>query len=386
MAPSDPPLAVIFPPKTKILLLSVLLVALPTPRARALLNYDGSRNQVFVFGNLSFGYNSNIFSEALARGDYSVNGEVGIELKRRAGIIAVNATVKTDYERFSTYSQESAFNPYFYIEFTKTTGRTTGAFTANAYRETRSDSAVNLRTNSWNIPLGLSIKYPLNEKFSVNSQTGYLERRYTTSNATLTNYRDYSEAVDVFYVYTSKLDLVGGYRLRLSQTSIGPRTYDHWFNVGATGGLIAKLNGSIRFGYEIRDIGGGENFSHVNAQAALTWTVTRKLSLSSQVNRDFNTIATGATVDSIGLNLRTNYLISRKADVDFGVGYGRNQFLGTGSLDRRDHFFSWDFGSHYTINDHLRLAASYSYLHNSSTLGFANFQRNSFSFDISSRY
>ncbi len=379
-------MAVIFPGKTRYLLLSVLLVALPTPRATALLNYDGTRNQVFVFGSLLFAYNSNIFAEAVAQGDYSVRGEVGAELKRRAGIIAVNATAKIDYERFASYTQEDSLNPYFYIEFIKTTGRTTGSFTASAFRETRSDSAVNLRTNSWNIPLGLTIKYPLNDRVYVTSQTGYLERRYTNDNAALANYRDYTESVDAFYVYTSKLDLVAGYRLRLSKTSTGTNTYDHWFNVGATGGLIAKLNGSVRVGYEIRDIDGGGTFSQVNAEASLKWTMTRKLALSSQVSRDFNTIATGSSVDSTALGLRAAYIISRKAGLDLGVGYGRNMFLGAAALDRRDHYFSWDIGSHYNIKDNLRLAAGYTYLHNWSTVSFAEFERYGFSLDISSRF
>lgn len=375
----------IFPAKAKYFFLSVLLVALPAHRAQALLNLDGSRNQVFLFGSVTFAYNSNIFSESTARGDNSVTGEAGIELKRRAGIIAVNCTAKLSYQRYTTYTGESALNPSFYIEFNKTTGRTTGSLTINAYRESRSDSAVNILTHSWNFPLGLSIKYPLNDKFYVTSQSGYLERRYL-NNTALANYRDYTEAVDVFYVYTSKLDLDGGYRIRASKTSIGRETYDHWFNLGATGGLFAKLNGSIRFGYQIREVNGGGNFNHFNALAALTWPVTRKLTFSSQISRDFNTIATGDSVDSTSLALRANYVITRKADLESGLTYGRNLFLGGLPPQRRDHFFGWDISGHYRFNDHLRLAASYNYLQNWSTLNTSNFTRHAFSLDIASRF
>jgi hypothetical protein len=376
---------VILPAKTKYLLLSVLLVALPAHRALALLNLDGTRNQVFVFGSVSFAYNSNIFSESTSRGDYSVTGEAGIELKRRAGIIAINCTVKLAYQRYNTYTGENALNPNFYIEFAKTTGRTTGSLTINAYRESRSDSAVNILTHSWNIPVGLSIKYPLNDKFYVTSSTSYLERRYI-ANAALANYRDYTESADVFYVYTSKLDLDGGYRIRLSKTSIGRDTYDHWFNFGATGGLMAKLNGSIRFGYQIREINGGEKFNHFNALAALNWPVTRKLTFSSQASRDFNTIATGASVDSTSLALRANYVFTRKADMEGGVSYGRNLFLGGLPPQRYDHFIGWDISGGYKLNDHLRLAATYNYLQNWSTLNFSEFTRHGFSLDIASRF
>ncbi len=370
---------------TKYLFLSVLLLALPAHRAQALLNLDGSRNQIFVFGNVSFAYNSNIFSEANARGDSSVTGEAGLELKRRAGIIAINCTVKVAYQRYATYTGEDAFNPSFYIEFAKTTGRTTGSFTVNAFRESRSDSAVNLLTHSWNYPIGLSIKYPLNDKFYATSETGYLERRYV-DNLGLANYRDYTEAVDVFYVYTSKLDLDGGYRIRASKTSIGANTYDHWFNLGATGGLMAKLNGSIRFGYQIRQISGGPSYNHFNAMAALTWPATRKLTFTSALSRDFNTIATGESVDSTSLNLRANYVFTRRADFGTGVAYGRNLFLGGLPPQRRDNFFSWDVSGGYKFNDHLRLAASFNYLQNRSNLSFSEFSRHGFSLDLDSRF
>lgn len=368
-------------------LLAILTLGLALPAGRALLNIDGTRNQVFVFGSVTFGYNSNIFSDSTGRGDYSTDAKAGIELKRRAGIIAVSSTFKVDYQRFNRYTSESSLNPNFYIEFDKTTGRTTGSLTVNAFRESRSDSAINLRTNSWNFPLGLNLKYPINDKFYATSSTAYLQRRYS-DNTTLANLTDYSEGLDLFYVYTSKLDLVGGYRIRITQTSLGNNTADHWFNVGASGGLFAKLNGTLRFGYQLRQVAGatGGDFTHVNALAALTWPITRKLTLSSQVSRDFNTIATGASVDSTSATLHAAYAYNRKLEMDTGVTWGRNAFLGSTQSSRVDNFFSWDVGAHYRFNEHLDVGATYTYFRNWSTLRLSAFDRQAFSFDIASRY
>jgi hypothetical protein len=376
---------VIFSTQTRCLLLSVLVVVAPARRAVALLNFDGTRNQVFVFGDVTFAYNSNLFSNASAQGDYSVNTEAGLELKRKAGIIAVNLTAKIDYERFDRYTGQSAWDPSIALELDKTNGRTTGIFTVSVYRESRSDSAVNLRTSSWNVPVSLSLKYPLNDKFYTTATSGYLQRRYI-NNAALADYTDYTESLDLFYVYTSKLDLVGGYRLRASQTSFGPDTYDHWFNVGAVGALITKLNGSVRVGYQIRDIAGGATFGNVDAQASLSWVLTRKFTLSGQVGRDFTTIATGDSVDATTVALRANYVFTRKFDVDGGVAYGRNDFLEGSEQHRRDDFYGWDVSARYKFNEHLRLAASYNYLHNFSTLSFSDFERHGFSLDIASRF
>ncbi|MFI5335849.1 MAG: hypothetical protein ACHQ5A_03645, partial [Opitutales bacterium] len=173
--------------------------------ASALLNIDGTRNQVFVFGEVVMNYDSNVFSQKNGTGDYSSTASVGFELKRRAGIISVNARVVFDYIRFARITGQNAWNPSVYLEFDKTTGRTTGAFTVNAYRSAQADSAVNLRTTSWNYPLGLSLKYPVNDHVYVTSQSGYLSQRFV-NNTALSNYYDYSEGLDMFYVYTSKLD------------------------------------------------------------------------------------------------------------------------------------------------------------------------------------
>ncbi len=374
-------------PKTRIILLAALALALVLPRGSALLNIDGARNQVFVFGNCTFAYSSNIFSDSTARGDYSMSTTAGLELKRRAGIIAVNSTLKFEYQAFGTYTGQNSLNPSFAIEFNKTTGRTTGAFTINAYRETRSDSVANLRTSSWNFPLGLNLKYPVNDKFYLTSGTTYLQRRYV-DNAALANLTDYSQSLDVFYVYTSKLDLVGGYRIRISKTSLGEDTTDHWFNIGATGGLLAKLNGTVRVGYQIREVAGsgGQSFSNFNALASLGWPVSRKLNLAGQISRDFNTIATGASVDATSLSANASYDFNRKLAFSTGVSYGRNLFLGAGSQNRRDVFFSWDAGASYKFNEHLRIAASYTYFRNWSSLAFSDFERQGFSVDVSSRY
>lgn len=373
-------------PPARVLLLGSLVFGLHLPAGRALLNINGARNQLFVFGNVGFAYNSNLYSEATGRGDYSVNATVGMDLKRRAGIIAVNSTFKVDYQRFGQYAQENVVNPSFLLELNKTTGRTTGSISLSAYRETRSDSAVNLRTSSWNIPVELNLKYPINDNLYVTSGTTSLQRRYRDT-AGLSNYTDYAEALDVFYVYTSKLDLIGGYRLRVSQSAKGADSTDHWFNIGATGGLYAKLNGTLRLGYQIRtDQGSHENFSHVNALAALAWPITRKFSLSGQLSRDFNTIATGASVDSSNAALRTIYAYSRKLEFASGVGYGRNLFLGRTLGQRRDDVFSWDLGATYRFSEHLSLAASYSYFRNWSSASFADFDRHGLSFTIASRY
>ncbi len=376
-------------PRSITTLVACLLAGLAAaPTAPALLNIDGTRNQVFVFGGLTYGYSSNMFAQAEGPSDYTVTAQVGAELRRRAGVIAVNSTAKLDFVKYGRFSNLDTVNPNFLLELVKTTGRTTGSFTLQAYRESRSDSAVNLRTSSWNYPVGLDLRYPLNQKFYVTSHTGYVRRNFEDHDLGLVNYNDYSQAVDLFYTYTSKLDLLGGYRVRISRTSVHGRTLDHWFSFGATGALFSKMSGTIRFGYQFRDVrdAAAERFNHFNAQASLNWPITRKLLLSLQANRDFNTIATGSTVDSTSLSTRAQYTFTHKIDLSGGFGAGRNDFLDAATTNRRDTFFSWDVGARYRLNDHFQLGAAYNYLHNWSSLANADFASHGFSVDVSGRY
>ena len=364
-------------------LAALALLAVP---ARALLNIDGSRNQIFVFGQATFAYSSNIFATSGGDGDYSTSAQAGFELQRRRGIIAVNCRGTVTHLSYSNYKGESSTNPNFSLELNKTGGRTTGAFTVNAYRESRSDSAVNVRTNSWNFPLGLNLKYPVNDNLYVTSNTGYQRRSYSDTTS-LNDYTDYSQAIDLFYIYTSKTDLLGGYRVRIADTSTGGSTTDHSFSIGATGGLFAKLNGLFRVGYQIREQEAtNETFNQFTLSAALDWALTRKFSLKLQGTRDFSTTALGGSVDSASGTLAASYVFSRKFSVDASVGGGRNEFLGRVAPARTDHFALWDLGARYSLNEHFRLGASLNYFKNWSSLPTSDFHRFGYSIDVYSRF
>lgn len=365
--------------------MACLLTAAP---ARALINIDGTRNQVFVFGGVTVGYNSNIFAESGGDGDSNLTAHVGMEWKRRAGLIAVDSTLRFDYVAYRRYTDENSLNPHLTVTFSKDTGRTTGALQVNAYRETRSDNAVNLRTDSWNFPVSLSLKYPVNEKLNLSSTTGYLRRTYNESNLGLVDYRDFTQSLDLFYIYTSKLDLIGGYRLRLAKTAANGRSTDHWFNVGATGSLFSKMTGTVRVGYQLRRERqpAHETYGQLNALASVDWAFTRKITLSMQVSRDFDTIATGSSIDATSVTLQGVYTYSSKLDFSASATAGRNKFLTTTAPARKDAFFTWTVGAGYKPSQHLSLGASYHYMRNWSTLSLGDYENHGFSIDISSRY
>ncbi|MDQ5978853.1 MAG: hypothetical protein QG602_1827, partial [Verrucomicrobiota bacterium] len=218
----------------------------------------------------------------------------------------------------------------------------------------------------------------------VTSTTGYLSRTYR-DNTALLDYNDWSEGLDLYYVYTSKLDLFAGYRIRSSRTSDSRRSLDHWVNLGATGGLFSKMSGTVRFGYQMRDVRDDDQYGQFSASASVNWPVTRKLALSLRGARDFSTIATGTSVDSTTAALTALYTFNSKLDFHAMLSAGSNKFLNE-STARKDTFFAWETGARYRMNDHLQMGVTYTYLNNRSTLQLADFDNHGFSFDVSSRY
>lgn len=367
------------------IVIAALALLLATPSNYALLNFEGTRNQVYAFGQVGLGYDSNLFARSGGDGDFYEEANAGLEFKRRAGLIAIDSRATLAYQRFDKFTTQSAWLPSFSLELNKTTGRTTGTLTVRAYRTSRADAAINVRTRSWNYPVGLTVKYPVNEKFYLTSLTTYLQRRFA-GNSGLSNYEDYAEGVDAFRVVNSKLDLFGGYRYRYSTTDLGHAT-DHNFSLGATGGLLPKLNGLVRFGYQIRqDYGTRQTFGQISAAAELTWTLSRKLLVRGKLARDFTTTATSVSVDSLSATLQSEYAFTRRWQANGGIGGGRNRFLDSTQIGRRDEFFSGEAGVSCTLNDHLKVAASWNYLHNWSTFSLADFRRHLLSVQISGRY
>lgn len=370
-------------PARALRLLLGLLLGVGSPAAFALLNIGGSRNQVFVFGQVNITHDSNVFSDSTAQDDTIVTATVGAELRRKRGIIGINATVKADYARFDRFGSESGFHPDFQVEFTKSTGRTTGELRLHAFRSNRADAAVNLRTTSWNIPLDLNVRYPVNEKLYLASATGYVRRDYI-EDARLVDSVDYTQGVDVFYVYNSRLDLLAGYRFRLSDTATG-LSRDHSFSVGATGGLLPKVTGTVRLGYQARSIDRtDQSFDQATIATSLRWMPTRKFNFDLSVSRDFSVTALGDSVDTLGVALQGTYAMNRRVDFEAGVSYGRNRFLATSP--RTDDFLEWNAGARYTLNEHLTVTGRYSQLENWSTGSFADFVRSVYSLELSTRF
>jgi hypothetical protein len=379
----------------------VLASLLACPPARALVSLNDGRDRIFVTGGMSVSQDSNIFANTSNSSDLVSTTSLAAEYTRRAGWIGVNGNLSISSAQFAKFSEENFTNPALGLELTKQTGRTTGSLKLNGARESRADAAVNLRTESWNYGANLNFRYPIVSTLTLSGSFGYASRNYVDETA-FASLATYTSSLDLFHILSAERELIGGYRYRYSETSRKTTSSDHGFSLGLSGKLIRGVTGSLRVGYQTRIPHGGTNhdkFSSWTASTSAGYAFSKKLSFSGQLAKDVSTTATDSSVDTLSASVNAEYTLTSKWGVNASAGWGRSVFLGEAGRvvvspgpppvfgrNREDSYVNWDAGMNYTLNEHLKLGASYTWFHNLSAAAVADFVRTAWSLNVSSRW
>lgn len=357
-------------------------------QAFALVSIDDGKNRLFVNASVSYTWDSNIYSIRGGDSDGIYSASLGVDYARRAGLIAVNASAYIDASSFITNTGENFQNPRFNIELTKQSGRTTGSLILSAARQSRADTAANLRNESWSYEAGLSLKYPVIERYSLSGSFGYALRDFK-DNTTLVDLATYTANLDLFYIYNTERDIIAGYRIRYGETSADNSYYDHAFTLGLSGKILPKLSGSVRIGYQTRQPNNSTDESHssLTVTSGVSWNLSKRTKVALNLSKDFTTTSTNTTVDASSISMNIQRAINSKINAYAGGAYGINRFLGVNGGGRRDEFVSFDVGVNYAmLSELLTLNAGYSYMYNWSNFTFSNFERNSITVSASSRF
>jgi len=381
-------------------------VSLLAPRAAGLIDLNEGRDKVTVTADYGISYDSNLFARSDSPGDSSQSLTLGAAYNRQAGILGFNATASIARARFQRYSEEDYTNPSLALDLRKNDGRLTGALSLKAQRESRSDDAANVRANSWNYTAGLNLRYPVNDRYHLASESDVSIRDYVgnpTADASpgspaagtrLYDLSSYAEAIDLYYAYSSKLDLLGGYRIRYGEASGGSHTWDEAFTVGGTGAILPKLSGTIRGGYQTRDVSGpdGGHYDDVTGSFMLAWPLSRQITFNFQTAKDFMTAATDVSVDATSVDLsatiKPNFRV--KIALTGEAGYTSSRYLGPrGAVDgvsREDRTWSFLVKLSVPIKDHFAAEFACGYLSNDSNLDLSKYRRRTASLDLSLHY
>lgn len=357
------------------------------PTVAIALSFNNGRDKLALSAEYALTYDSNLFSRAGSEGDSSHSLSLSAEYSRRAGLIGMDASTSVVFGRFQTFSSEDFSNPSLHLEFNKQTGRLTGSLGLLAQKENLSETAINVRTVSWNYESTLNLRYPINDRYYFKTASGFHYRDYR-DNSALFDLSSISQSVDVFYVYSSKLNLAGGYRLRLGEASGGARTQDHSITVGATDQILPKLSGDVRVGYQWRKEQGLRQgrFGALTTSVSLAWPATSKLIVNIAASKDYSTTATDVSVDVAAFSLSASYKPVAKLSLNAGVSYSISDYLGRLGGGREDRAFSYDAKLSYAFTSIISSSISYSYLDNDSNSAFPDFARHTTTFNLSARF
>ena len=359
------------------------------PRAHGLIDWNEGRDKLTVHADYGIAYDSNILASAGSPGDTTQSLELGANYARKAGQYGFSASVSITAERFQKHSNYNFNNPALSAELTKNDGRLTGSLKAGAQRESESDDAANIRATSWRYNANLDLKYPINDRYYVTSTSDVNTRTYVP-NTPLYNLASYGEGVDLYYVYTSKLDLLGGYRIRYGDAPGGSHTWDEAYTIGGTGAILPKLSGTIRLGYQSRyestSLGG--NYHDLTGDFTLAWPINKRIVCNFQTSKDFTTTATDDSVDTTAFDLSATIKPNTKIKVAVTgeVGYNINRFLGIKGDGRLDRTLSYLLKMSVPIKTHLAASVSCGYLTNVSNAAIAKYDRITASMDLSAHF
>jgi hypothetical protein len=368
-----------------------LLFLLSASKAFALITFDAT-NHLFVTGTAGLSWSSNVNKGSDAASDFTSSYGVAIDFARKSGIITLDASASFDATKFFKNSDDNSFDPTFTLSLQRERGRLTGSLQTSTFRESKADTDLHKRTHSWNFPLTLNLRYPVNSRYSLTSDTGYAKRTFEDSapgQVRLANYADFTEGINLAYALTSKLSMTAGYRARFSQTSFSTKAQDHSGTIGFSGALLAKLRGNLSMGYQTRlTKPGGRAYQGINAAAAIAWNVRRWMLVAGRLSRDFSTNALAANTEVMTAGVDANLTLSRNITFSAGVTTGRSTFLDgpLGMMGRADRTYGWTLGVGYSMNEHLKLSMTYSHNISESNAIDANYAQTGVGFSASSRW
>jgi len=381
----------------------------------------GESVDVFFNGSSSLQWQSNVFyDEASEVEDLKLTVSPGFEVNVGRGQSNADLRIITRYD-IVRYDDLSALdNELFHIQ--ARSSYQSGHWDVNgsvSYDEDQSSGldggSANLKgkiIESQSIRANVEGEYRLSPKLSVGSGVAYSDRQYQDEDA-LADRKSYAVPVDVFYELTPKVDLSIGYRYttaEVGETKSGNAAdgslisgYDreeHFFNVGARGELLPKLNGFFKVGYRTYDSGdssvqtisgGGLTQSRTNrasvgrmgVDASLTHSTTPKLMTSLKLHRGFGIGGEGQGTEITSVDLSSSYTINANYSASVNAGYTLREYTNSG---REDNGFRTNVRLSYVPNTHWSFSAGYYYYENNSSQLGQSYEAHNVDLSASLRY
>lgn len=265
--------------------------------------------------------------------------------------------------------------------------------------------------HSDNVRANVGGEYYLSPKFSIGSAVRYYDKAYANDDQ-LTDLESFTIPMDIFYELTPKVDLSVGYDYKMEnigKSEIGTTSYgrfidsydkeSHYFNVGARGDLLPKLNGYFKVGYRMTDADDSRSvtfrpslstFSEIRRDsqsmlgmnANLTHSTTPKLTTQGTLSRDFGVGGQGQSTTNTSADLSASYSFSNYISASFSFGYTLREYEESDD----DHVYRSGVRVSYVPNQYWRFSSGYSYIENDSDRVTQGYENHTIDLSASLRY
>jgi len=258
-------------------LFSAIAALIPLNQQAAPLVSIGDNADLFFNGSSSVRWTSNLFrDEEEEEDDVIFTLSPGFELNVGRGVSNADFSVITRYDIIRYADNDDLNTETFHI-------RALGSYSSSRLDLNGSASFDEEQTTSGQEQTGedlddlietdnyaarLDGEYRFSPKFSFGAGVNYRNKEYTSYEDPFADRETWTVPLDVFYELTPKVDLSVGYSY--SHTEVEERatpsfdlpfstymgeydTESHFFNIGARGNLLPKLNGFFKVGYRVRE-------------------------------------------------------------------------------------------------------------------------------------
>ncbi|WP_269526341.1 outer membrane beta-barrel protein [Coraliomargarita parva] len=400
--------------------LAAATLAMPLSQQAAPLVSIGDNADLFFNGSSSIRWMSNVFrDDENEHEDFIYTLSPGFELNIGRGMSNTNFAIITRYDIIRYDDRDDLNGEEFHIKAVGSyrssrldlSGSASFDEEQSSPGESESTKDLDDLIESDNYRASLQGEYRLSPKFSIGSGVHYSDKQYTTYEDRFADRETFTVPVDVYYELTPKVDLSAGYSY--SHTSVEEIYYDngiyigdydtasHFFNVGARGMLLPKLNGFFKVGYRLQDsddsvIGlynaskqvfpydktnRGDN-GMLGLDLDLTWNATPKVTVVGRASRDFGVGGEGQNTEVTSFSLNGSYAINSNFSASANAGYTLRDY----ETDREDDQYRLGARLSYRPNQFWNFSTGYSYVENDSNLSGADYQNHIIDLTASLRY
>ena len=365
-----------------------LWITMATQTARALLVFNEGKDQVYVTSTYSIGYDTNVFSQRVAKGALTQALSFGASYSRKAGLIGVNASFGMNFGQFFGIPGQDYADPSLTLAFDKGVGRTTGSLSFNVQKVNTPDPIANNRAIGWDYGSVLKLRYPIIQRFYLTDTASVGGSSYANDQLFAAQ-QTYSDGINMNFVYDSKLDVMDGYVFTLSHTR-DTTSYESALNFGGNGHLLPKLDGSLSVGYSLDDIDirhqPSESFTGIDANVTLNWRVARSFSITGTAVKDFAISSTDIITDTTNLGVSMETVLAKRFRTQVGITYVTTDFMGKSGGGRIDHLWEFQPNIGTALTTHIRCNLGFGYLVNYSNFANAEFTNEVLSLSVTASY